>query len=102
MSCYLLAGPKTSPLNDLLRTLGAGAFLSTQRNNARVEGNTDPRKKNRQQAAVELSLEDLSLLSDSLRAAFDTHGTDPEAALEGLDWPISPDATGRPKGNANG
>jgi hypothetical protein len=41
-------------------TLGAESFAPTQRTTLRGEGNTDPRKAYRQQAAVELSAEGFS------------------------------------------
>lgn len=77
-------------LNELMSTLGADAFLPTQRNKARGEGSTDPRKAYRQQAAVELSHEGLAWLSGRLQAAFDEHGKVPQDTLDGLDWPVLP------------
>jgi len=77
-------------LNELMSTLGADAFLSTQRNKARGEGNTDPRRAYRQQAAVELSREGLSWLSERLQAAFEEHGKIPQDTLDQLDWPVLP------------
>jgi hypothetical protein len=79
-------------LNELMDTLGADAFLPTQRNKTRGEGNTDPRKAYRQQAAVELSREGMSWLSEQLQAAFDEHGKVPQDTLDGLDWPALPGA----------
>jgi len=77
-------------LNELMETLGADSFAPTQRNAARGEGNTDPRKAYRQQAAVELSGQGLSWLSHRLQEAFDTHGQVPQEALGQLDWPVLP------------
>ena len=77
-------------LNDLMATLGADSFRSTQRNAARGSGNTDPRRAYMQQAAVELSPEGHSWLSERLQAAFDEHGEVPQDMLDRLDWPILP------------
>ena len=76
-------------LNELMDTLKADSFASTQRNAARGEGNTNPRHAYRQQAAVELSPEGLSWLGDRLEAAFEAHGKVPRDSLEELDWPNS-------------
>ena len=78
-------------LNELMDTLGADSFASTQRNTLRGEGNTDPRKAYRQQAAVELSAEGFSWLGERLQAAFDEHGMVPQDTLDQLDWPVLPD-----------
>lgn len=77
-------------LNDLMTALGSDSFRSTQRNAALGEGNINPRKAYRQQAAVELSPQGLSWLSTRLQAAFDTYGVVPRAALDKLDWPKLP------------
>ena len=76
-------------LNELMETLEADSFASTQRNAERGEGNTNPRHAYRQQAAVELSPEGLSWLGDRLEAAFEAHGKVPRDSLEELDWPDS-------------
>jgi len=78
-------------LNELMDTLGADSFAPTQRNTLRGEGNTDPRKAYRQQAAVELSAEGFSWLGERLQAAFDEHGMVPQDTLDQLDWPVLPD-----------
>lgn len=78
-------------LNELMDTLGADSFAPTQRNTLRGEGNTDPRKAYRQQAAVELSAEGFSWLGERLQAAFDEHGMVPQDTLDQLDWPLLPD-----------
>ena len=44
-------------LNELMDSLNADSFASTQRNATRGKGNTNPRHAYRQQAAVELSAE---------------------------------------------
>ena len=74
-------------LNELMDTLKADSFASTQRNAARGEGNTNPRHAYRQQAAVKLSPEGLSWLGDRLEAAFEAHGKVPRSSLGKLDWP---------------
>lgn len=78
-------------LNELMDTLGADSFAPTQRNTLRGEGNTDPRKAYRQQAAVELSAEGFSWLGERLQVAFDEHGMVPQDTLDQLDWPVLPD-----------
>jgi hypothetical protein len=80
-------------LNELMDTLGADSFAPTQRNTLRGEGNTDPRKAYRQQAAAELSAEGFSWLGERLQAAFDEHGMVPQDTLDQLDWPVLPDVT---------
>lgn len=80
-------------LNEMMETLGPDSFLPTQRNARRGEGNTDPRKAYRQQAAVELSRAGLSWLSERLQTAFDLHGQVPLDTLDGLDWPVLPIST---------
>jgi HKD family nuclease len=77
-------------LNDLMATLGTDSFVPTQRNAARGEGNTDPRRAYRQQAAVELSREGLFLLNEQLQSAFDAHGKVPQDTLDDFDWPVLP------------
>jgi hypothetical protein len=77
-------------LNELMDALGPNSFAPTQRNALRGEGNIDPRKAYRQQAAVELSREGLWWLSNRLQAAFEAHGTVPQDTLDNLDWPVLP------------
>ena len=77
-------------LNELMDVLGAESFLPTQRNAARGEGNTDPRKAYRQQAAVQLSEVGRVWLGDRLQSAFDEHGKVPQDMLHKLDWPVPP------------
>ena len=76
-------------LNELMDTLKVDSFAPTQRNAARGEGNTNPRRAYSQQPAVELSPEGLSWLGDRLEAAFQVHGKVPRDSLEELDWPDS-------------
>lgn len=76
-------------LNELMTALGASSFAPTMRNAEDGDGkNTDPRKAYRQQAAVELSVEGMSWLSERLQAAFDRHGKVPQDELDKLDWPV--------------
>ena len=77
-------------LNEMMAALGADAFASTQRNAAKGEGNTDPRRAYSQQAHVELSAQGLDWLSTRLDAAFETHGKIPVDTLAALDWPEVP------------
>ena len=86
-------------LNELMDTLDADSFAPTQRNAARGQGNTNPRRAYLQQAAVELSPAGLSWLGDRLQAAFDAHGKVPKDTLDRLDWPDLPAA---PASNAGG
>ena len=76
-------------LYELMDTLGAGSFASTQRNAARGVGNTNPRKAYLRQPHVELSAEGLTWLSGRLQAALETHGKVPRERLDDLDWPDS-------------
>ena len=76
-------------LNELMDSLKADSFASTQRNTARGNGNIDPRHAYRQQAAVELSSEGFSWLSNRLQAAFESHGKVSRNSLDELDWPDS-------------
>lgn len=78
-------------LNELMDTLDAGAFASTQRNAERGEGNTNPRLAYQRQAAVELSEKGLCWLGARLQAAFDRHGQVPRDALSRTDWPTLPE-----------
>ncbi len=75
-------------LNELMYTLESDSFASTQRNKASGKGNTNPRKAYGRQAAVELSPEGFSWLSERLQAAFDKHGQVPQDTLDQLDWPL--------------
>ena len=79
-------------LNELMDTLGSDSFAPTQINASLGIGNTDPRRAYIRQAAVELSPQGFSWLSEHLQAAFDEHGKVPQDTLEQLDWPTLPDA----------
>ena len=85
-------------LNELMDTLGADSFVPTQRNAARGEGNTNPRRAYLQQAAVELSEEGLLWLGERLQEAFEEHGMVPQDTLDQLDWPVLPDVTPEGRG----
>ncbi|MBB4193769.1 hypothetical protein GGE45_004242 [Rhizobium aethiopicum] len=74
-------------LNALMNALGPDAFTSTQRNQARGEGNTNPYKAYRQLAAVELSREGQLWLSEQLQRALEVHGSVPQGELNKLGWP---------------
>lgn len=77
-------------LNAMMDALGPDAFLSTQRNHARGDGNTNPYKAYRQQAAVELSSQGQLWLSDRLQIALNKHGSVPQDELNKLGWPALP------------
>jgi hypothetical protein len=51
-------------LNEMMTTLKSDSFAATQRNTAKGEGNIDPRRAYRQQAAVELSARSCAWLSE--------------------------------------
>lgn len=72
-------------LNELMRALGPNSFMATQRNAERGRGNTEPRRAYLQQAAVQLSDEGCTWLSERLQAAFDEHGKVPHHTLDELD-----------------
>jgi hypothetical protein len=74
-------------LNFLMDELKSDAFLPTQRNAAKGEGNTDPRRAYLQQAAVELTPQALAWVNERLQVAFNRYGTLPAADLATLDWP---------------
>jgi hypothetical protein len=74
-------------LRELMDTLGANAFASTQRNLASGVGNVNPRSALRQQPAVELSPEGQAWLTQRLQHAFEEHGKVPADELAKLDWP---------------
>ena len=74
-------------LNALMEALGPDSFRPTQRNAARGQGNTDPRRAYRQQPAVELTGQSLAWLNDQLEVAFAAHGKVPADDLTKLDWP---------------
>ena len=77
-------------LNKLMDTLGADSFATTQKNEARGVGNTNPRTTFRRQPHVRLSSEGLSRLSEWLQEAFEAHGKVSQESLDKLDWPEFP------------
>jgi hypothetical protein len=77
-------------LNALMDALKSDAFAPTQRNAAKGNGNTNPRRAYRQQASVELTQEANAWLNERLQQAYLQHGRLAPAALEQLDWPAVP------------
>ena len=71
-------------------TLGSDSFATTQRNAARGDGNTNPRRSLMQQPAVRLSRDGFEWLGARLQNAFDVHGRVPRHVLRELDWPETP------------
>lgn len=72
-------------LNELMDSLDANSFASTQRNAG--TGNTDPRRAYMQQPAVKLSRQGAAWLSEQLERAYDKYGRLAPAIMDGLDWP---------------
>ena len=85
-----ISGPLANgiSLNEMMTTLKSDSFVATQRNAAKGEGNIDPRKAYRQQAAVELSSRSCAWLSERLERAFGRRGKLAADDLRRLDWPI--------------
>ncbi len=77
-------------LNELMDILGPNSFASTQRNAARGQGNTNPRKSIGQKAAMELSGAGLLWLGERFQEALEAHGKVPQETLDKLDWPNLP------------
>ncbi|WP_170973353.1 phospholipase D family protein [Rhizobium sp. FKY42] len=77
-------------LNALMDELGHDAFISTQRNHASGEGNTNPYKAYRQQAAVQLSSQGQKWLTGRLQLALARHGRLPQDELDQIGWPTLP------------
>lgn len=76
-------------LKELMDVLKADSFASTQRQSRKGEGNTNPRKAYRRQAAVELSAKGAAWVNERLERAFDKHGRITSSVLEKLDWPAA-------------
>lgn len=76
-------------LNELMKTLGADSFQSTQRNEKHGYGNTDPYHAYQQQPDVELSIEGRKWVEEKLQKALDVHGKVPQLELDKLDWPTA-------------
>ena len=77
-------------LAELMDTLGIDSFATTQRNAARGDGNTNPRRSLMHPPAVRLSNDGFEWLSARLQNAFDAHGWVPHHVLRELDWPETP------------
>lgn len=77
-------------LNELMETLKAQSFASTQRNFKKGSGNIDPRKAYQRQAAVELTPQGLAWLNSRLEESFAMHGKLKLADSGELDWPKLP------------
>lgn len=84
-----VSGPMSNgvSLSALMDTLKAQSFAATHRNAAKGQGNTDPRRAYRQQAAVELTSEGAAWLTTQLESAFARHGRIAPEQLAKLDWP---------------
>ena len=76
-------------LSELMDTLKADSFISTQTNARDGSGNTDPRTACRQKAAMPLTKQSFAWLNQRLAQAFAKHGTLTPAELETLDWPAA-------------
>jgi hypothetical protein len=85
-------------LNKLMNALKSNAFLPTQRNAIRGQGNTNPRKAYMQQPGVELSPQGLAWLNDQLQRAYARHGKLSPTELDQLDWPAIPSQARRGRG----
>lgn len=77
-------------LGDLMDRFQARSFQPTKRNQARGQGNTNPRRAYLRQAAVELSPEAARWLNAQLERAFAKHGRVSTRVLDTLDWPTLP------------
>jgi len=74
-------------LNELMDTLKADSYASTQRHARKGAGNTEPRRAYLQQPGVELSPQGAAWLSERLESAFAKCGRLTPDMLEQLDWP---------------
>lgn len=77
-------------LYALMNELGHDAFVSTQRNHASGQGNTNPYNAYKQQAAVQLTSQGQKWLTDRLQLALDRHGKLPQDELDRIGWPTLP------------
>lgn len=77
-------------LNALMEALGHDSFISTQRNHALGQGNTNPYSAYRQLAAVQLSSKGQEWLTDRLQIALERHGRLPQDELDKIGWPSLP------------
>ncbi|MEI8021708.1 MAG: phospholipase D family protein [Schlesneria sp.] len=74
-------------LYELMEELKSDAFLTTQANAIKMEGNTNPRMSLARQPAVQLSDNGKAWLEDRLQDAFLRHGKIPQSKMNQLDWP---------------
>jgi hypothetical protein len=74
-------------LTDLKGALEVKAFVTTKRNAARGNGNTDPNRAYLQQGAVRLAAEPAAWLSERFDLALKRHGRITREQLGELDWP---------------
>lgn len=77
-------------LNAMMDALGHNAFVSTQRNHASGQGNTNPYKAYSQLAAVQLSVQGQEWLTSHLQMVLERHGRLPKQELDKLGWPTLP------------
>ena len=77
-------------LSELMDALGSDSFEPTQRNAAKGEGNTNPRRSFMRKAHIKLSNEGFEWLNARLQDAFDAHGRLPDNDFRELDWPEVP------------
>ena len=74
-------------LNQLMSELNSDSFAPTQRNAAKDNGNTNPRRAYLQQPQVELTRDGFEWMHRHLEAAFAEQGKLSAAKLRRLDWP---------------
>ena len=77
-------------LSELMDTLGSDSFEPTQRNAAKGEGNTNPRRSYTRKPHIKLSNEGFEWLNTRLQNALDAHGRLPDNDPRALDWPEIP------------
>ncbi len=87
-----IAGPLHNgiSLSDLKGVLGVNSFVTTKRNAALGNGNTDPNRAYLQQGAVRLTPEAMRWLSERFDLALKKHGKIRKEDLTDLDWPATP------------
>ena len=74
-------------VTDLMESLRSDAFVPTQRNAARGEGNTNPRLAYRRQPAVELTPQAIAWLNERLEFEYAHCGKVAPDDMDQLDWP---------------
>ena len=77
-------------LNEMMNTLEANSFASTQHNAKRGEGNTNPRISYQKHPDIRLSDEGFLWLNERLHAAFEVHGKISQSRIHDLGWPEIP------------